>query len=87
MQNQINLHTIQRLYSFSDYNFLDETIKLYYESTYNKFNSNEKFILTHLNILDKIDVIEPLKDDFLNFVTNYNTKRIDDSYERRIFLD
>lgn len=73
--------------SMDDYMFVENTIESCCESAYDELSNEEKFILNHQTNSPEIDGAEIVKDEFFQYATNYENRRIADSIDRRSYID
>ena len=73
--------------SMDDYMFVENTIESCCESAYDELSNQEKFILNHQTSSPEIDGAEIVKDEFFQYATNYENRKITDSIDRRSYID
>ena len=73
--------------SMDDYMFVEDTIEGCCESAFDDLSKQEKFILNHQTISLEKDCYEIIKDEFLQYATNYENRKIADSIDRRSYID
>lgn len=73
--------------SIDDYMFVEDTIEGCCESVYNELSNQENFIFNHQTISLEKDCNEIVKDNFLQYATNYENRRITDSIDKRSYID
>lgn len=73
--------------SMDDFLFVRRTIESCCEDAYDELSSNDKFILNHKTDSDSQLGSEFITDAFFTYILNYETKRIQDAYEQRNYLD
>ena len=69
--------------SIDDYPFVSSTVESCCEDAYNQLNAEEKFIINHQTSSSEENGIELITNDFFIYATNYESRRINDSYESR----
>jgi len=68
--------------SMDYYMMVEDTIEKCCESAYDDLNLDEKFI-NHQSISLEQNGTEIIKDEFLSYATNYESKRIEDAIDQR----
>jgi len=69
--------------SMDYYMMVEDTIERCCESAYDDLNTEEKFIINHQSISLEQNGTEIIKDEFLSYATNYESKRIEDAIDQR----
>jgi len=73
--------------SMDYYMMVEDTIERCCESAYDDLNTEEKFIINHQSISLEQNGTEIIKDEFLSYATNYESKRIEDAIDQRAETD
>jgi hypothetical protein len=73
--------------SMDDYMLVENTIEGCCESAYDDLSNQEKFIVNHQTISPERGGYEIVKDEFFQYATNYENRRITDSIDRRSYID
>lgn len=73
--------------SMDDYMFVENTIEGCCESAYDDLSNQEKFIVNHQTISPERDGYEIVKDEFFQYATNYENRKIADSIDNRSYMD
>lgn len=73
--------------SMDDYMLVEDTIEGCCESAFDDLSNEEKFILNHQTITPEKDGAEIIKDEFLQHGNNFESKRINDTIDRRSYVD
>ena len=69
--------------SMDYYMMVEDTIERCCESAYDDLNPDDKFIINHQSISLEQNAPEIIKDEFLTYATNYESKRIEDAIDNR----
>lgn len=69
--------------SMDYYMLVEDTVERCCESAYDDLNSDEKFIINHQSTSLEQNGTEIIKDEFLSYATNYESKKIEDAIDQR----
>lgn len=72
--------------SIDDYMFVEDTIEGCCESAFDDLSNQEKFILNHQTSSSEINGADLVKDEFFQYATNYENRRITDYIDRHSYI-